>query len=116
LGRGDLEALTALLHPEVEYHNPDEALEPGIRRGRDAFTQILRGLFATFDYTQFEIERMVEEGEQVGVVLLVRAEGLGSGVSVEQRFGHLLTLQGGRVTRFEWFRDPEGAIRALNAD
>ena len=73
------------------------------------------GLFETFEYTQVEIERLVEEGEQVGVVLRVRAEGLGSGVPIDQRFSHLLTFREGLLTRFEWFRDPAGAIRAVTA-
>jgi ketosteroid isomerase-like protein len=60
-----------------------------------------------------ELERVVEAGDRAAVAVRVRAEGVGSGVSIDQRFGHLLTFRDGRLLRFEWFLDLADAIRAV---
>jgi ketosteroid isomerase-like protein len=112
LVQGNKQPLLAALALDVEWHNPADAIEPGVRQGREAFGAVLDGIFETFDYTEITIEDLVERDERIAVALRVQAEGRGSRVPIDQRFGHVLDIRDGQVVRFEWFFDPEEAIRA----
>ena len=103
--------LEHLLHPEVEYVNPPDALEPGTRTGvagmRAAFDSALAGLGknATFDVLE-----AAERGSQVFATVAIRTGGTASGVEVDGPvIGTVWTLEDGRIRRFEWFWKPEDA-------
>lgn len=104
-----------LLDPKIEYVNPDEALEAGTRRGIDEWSRVMRGLSETFSTARVDVKRIVESGERVAAVVTFRVRGGGSGVETEQRQGHLWTIREGKAVRFEWFNDPERALKAVGA-
>ena len=47
--RRDLDGIRGLVSDDVEFHNPDYAVEPGVRRGVDAFVQVIDRLHDMFD-------------------------------------------------------------------
>jgi ketosteroid isomerase-like protein len=110
--RGDLEAIEELLDPEVEFHNPENAIESGVRRGRKSFLVAVERLHEDFEYSSLEPERMVEVGDQVVVALKLAVRGKGSGVPIGQRFGHVWKIRAGKVVRFEWFMSGDEAFEA----
>jgi uncharacterized protein len=103
---------SGLLDPEVEWVNPPEAVEPGTRRGIDAFADAARTVAETFQGVRVEIERLVDAGERVVVIATLRGRGRGSGADVERRQGYVWTLREGKAVRFEWFNDPAKAMEA----
>lgn len=117
LGSGDRVADVAaqiepLLHPDAEYVNPPDALEPGVRRGHDGWAAALAsvtqglGTAATFD-----LGELVARGDRVFVAVSLRTGGTASGVDdvAGPTIGGVWTVSDGLLRRFEWFWKPEDA-------
>jgi len=101
-----------LMDPEIEYVNPAGAVEPGVRRGIEAFNKAVKKVFEGWESWQMEPERITPLGDQVAVVVRYRARGRSSGVEVEGRESALFTLRDGKVVRYEWFHEPDDAYAA----
>jgi ketosteroid isomerase-like protein len=101
-----------LLDRDIEYVNPGGAIEPGTRRGLDAFTDATQKLFEAWEYWRAEPESLTAVGGQVVAVVRYRARGRGSGMEVEGRESALWTLRDGKVIRYEWFHGADDASEA----
>jgi ketosteroid isomerase-like protein len=102
-----------LLDPEIEYVNPEGAIEPGTRHGIDEFISAAERVFEGWAEWRMEPERFEAVGNQVAVVLRYSARGRSSGVEVEGRESALWTLHDGRVVRYAWFQKPQDALDAI---
>src|SRR5207247_3735768 len=71
-----------LMDPEIEYVNPDGAVEPGTRRGLAAFSRAVEKVFEGWETWEMEPEQFTAARDQVAVVVRYRARGRGSGVEV----------------------------------
>jgi ketosteroid isomerase-like protein len=111
--RDDFPGPMELLDPEIEYVNPEGAVEPGTRRGIDEFTNAIERVFEGWATWRMEPERFESVGNQVAVVLRYAARGRSSGVDVEGRESALWTLHDGRVVRYAWFHDPHDVVDAV---
>ena len=100
------------MDPEIEYVNPIGAVEPGTRRGLDAFSRAVEKVFEGWETWQMDPEEFRAVGDQVAVVVRYRARGRGSGVEVEGRESALWTLRDGKVARYAWFHEPADALQA----
>jgi ketosteroid isomerase-like protein len=105
-----------LMHPEIEWVNPDDAVEPGTRRGTVGFEQAVSRVGQAFDEIRIEVERLVEKGDRVAAVVEVDFRGRGSRVQNKMRQSHLWTVRDGKAIRFEWSNDPDRAPRALKGE
>ena len=67
-----------------------------------------------FDEIRFGLEDVVDGGEpdQVLVLLTLHTRGKGSGVEVDVRIGHVLTVREGRIARGRVYTDPDEARAA----
>ena len=110
--RDELPGPSELIHPEIEYVNPPEAVEPGTARGLAEFSRAVAKVFEAWETWQMEPERFTAVGDQVAVVLRYRARGRGSGVDIEGRESALWTLRDGKVLRYAWFQGPGEALEA----
>jgi ketosteroid isomerase-like protein len=110
---GDLPGPTHLMDPEIEYVNPPGAVEPGTRRGIDAFGSAVEKVLEGWAIWQMQPEEFTDLGDQVAVVVRYQARGRGSGVEVSGRESALWHLREGRVCRYAWFHEPSGASDAL---
>ena len=111
--RGDLDAWLRLLAPDVETvfaAGPDAS----IYRGRDGVRQWYReGLEAWDDWGRMEPEAFTDLGDRVLVSVRWRVRGKGSGVQVEARQCHVITLRGGKAIRIEFYEDAAAALEAV---
>jgi ketosteroid isomerase-like protein len=108
----DPERLLALTAADVEYVNPPEAVDPGIRRGRVEVMQAFRNTAAFFDSTRHEVNELFDAGATVVADVSFMTCSRGSETEVVQREAHTWTLAGGVVVRFEWGRDLAAALEA----
>ena len=113
--RGEVQGPTGLLDPEIEYVNPDGAIEPGTRHGLESFTAAIDRLFEGWSTWEMEPEEFKAAGDRVAVVVRYRATARTSGVEVEGRESALLTVRDGRIVRYEWFHGPDDALAALGS-
>jgi ketosteroid isomerase-like protein len=102
-----------LLHADVEYVNPDGAVEPGTRRGRDEFARAVAKVFESWEEWEMTPVSFKAREDRVAVVVSYRARGAASGAEVAGEESALLTLRDGRLARYEWFHSPEDAASAL---
>jgi ketosteroid isomerase-like protein len=110
--RGSSPSESNLLHPDIEWVNPSDALEAGTRKGIDAFTSITEDLDHTIGDFRMEVERFIDVGDRVVVIATMRGHGIGSGVEIENRHGSVWTIRDGKADRFQWFHEPEEALEA----
>jgi len=103
---------SGLLDPEIEWVNPPDAVEAGTRRGVDAFGTAVDALADTFEGVRAQLDELFDVGDRIVVVATLHGRGRGSGADIERRQGYIWTFRGGKAIRFEWFTDPDGALRA----
>jgi uncharacterized protein len=110
---GSSPAESNLLHPDIEWVNPSDALEPGTRRGIEAFTSITEGLDDTITDFRIEVERCIDAGDRVVVIATMRGSGSRSGIEIKRRHGSVWTIRDGKAVRFQWFYEPAEALEAV---
>jgi ketosteroid isomerase-like protein len=101
--RGEDPVDVGLVSEDVEYVNPPEAIEPGIRRGLDGWRQAMRGVGGSFDVQGIDVDRIVEVGNRAAVLITFRIRGRTSGVEAAREQGMTFTVRDGLITRFEWW-------------
>ena len=102
-----------LLAEDVEWVNPPEAVEPGTRRGTESFNQAVANVFATWDDVRFEIERVVDGGDDVVVLGQMHGHIHGPGMEVNSPHGEIWSFRDGRVTRMRWTNTHREALEAV---
>jgi ketosteroid isomerase-like protein len=96
-----------LIAEDLEYVNPDYAVESGTRRDRKA----LRAVRDIYPDYEIKPERYIAAGDDV--VVLGTATGTGaSGVQMRIRQGFIWTVEDGRAIRMRWFNDWDEALEA----
>jgi ketosteroid isomerase-like protein len=98
------------MHPEIEWVNPPDAIETGTRHGRSGFDGAQTAFRRAYDSIEIEVERLSEQGDDVGTIAEVLIHGRGSGIEVRQRMGMLFTIRQEQVVRFQWSTDPESLL------
>jgi ketosteroid isomerase-like protein len=114
----DLESIPReLIDPEIEWINPPEAIEAGTRHGPQGFAEAQSAVGRAYSSIAIEVERRVERGDALGLIVEMVYHGRGSGIEVRQRMGMAFTLREGKLVRFEWSNRPEELLdRALGED
>ncbi len=113
---GEIPGPGDLLDPDVEYVNPDGAIEPGTRRGIEAFAAAIEQLLEGWSKWEMEPEQFTAVADRVAVVVSYRGTARASGVEIEGRESALVTVRDGRIVRYEWFHGPDDALRALGTE
>jgi ketosteroid isomerase-like protein len=108
----DPERLLDLATPDVEYVNPPEAVDPGVRRGRAEVAQALRNLSESFDSYRHEVRELFDRGDTVVAAFSFYTRSRGSESEIVQEEAHTRTLRDGRIARHEWGRDLGAALEA----
>jgi uncharacterized protein len=115
LASGDVEAMLELMDPQVEFVNPDSAMEGGTRTGIEGVRTAMGAMQEMFEGYSVEAKEFIEVGEEVVVIATERGRGRSSGAPLEQETAHVFSVRGGRITRFRWFHDREEALAAAGA-
>jgi uncharacterized protein len=111
--RGDFDAAFSTADPDIQLITTDRITNPGTYRGVEEVTQFFTDLFEPFEEVVSEPERFFERGHQIVVFVVVRSRPRGSYAVVENRIGHLWTMRGGKVIRFQIFPERMKALEAI---
>jgi ketosteroid isomerase-like protein len=111
--RGDLDAVLESMHPDIEVTQDSRIPGAITAAGKSAARAWLESFDETWEHFELALEEIVEAGEAVAVVALISARGKASGVSVEQRVGHVLTMRDGQTIRWQSYMTPEEALEAV---
>jgi ketosteroid isomerase-like protein len=113
MNRGDLEGVLDLFTADFEFHTaqlfPDA--EP-VYRGREGFRRFWSGFREPWETLLLEVERIEPIGDD-RVLALLRFHGRArDGLDVMLVYAHLLTIEGGMVSRMVGFADWQQALEA----
>lgn len=97
----------AMLDAEIELVLPKGGLNEGTQRGHGAVRQVLESYVESFENLRVEPEQFFDNEDRVVVFVRISGQGRGSGVQLEVRPAHVLTLRGGKVRRLEAFPERE---------
>jgi ketosteroid isomerase-like protein len=109
---GGVEAMRDFYDPDVEYCEDPKFPEARVYRGRDSVVRQFQEFGAAFEEYRFDIEDLVDNGDQVIGVIHEHALGRTSGAKTDRRTGWITTLRAGRIVRLEIFLDPGDALEA----
>ena len=87
------------------------AMKP-VYHGHDGVRQYWRETTSAFGEIDFEVEELIDAGEQVLAVIREREVGRASGAPVEATHLAVYTLGGGKVIRLQVFDDRQQALEA----
>jgi ketosteroid isomerase-like protein len=110
-GRGDLEALKAMLSEDSTWYTSEELPLGGETQGRDAIVGDFAQIPNYWSSFSVEPEEFIDAGDWV-VVRGTQKAGNDSG-SFEAPFAHLMKFAGGMITRGEFFSDSAKAAKVL---
>ena len=99
------------LHPDIEWVNPEDAIEGGTRRGLTGMRLMFENFFAGFGAASTtDVEEIEERGDRALVVSRPQMRGESSGADVAgPQVGIIFTLADGLITRIEWHYDVDEA-------
>ena len=106
----------AMADGAIEYVNPPDAVDSGVRRGGREVQTALRGLADAFKEREHRLQRLFDGGDAVVAEVTFYGRGAGSGAQVRQDEVHTWTFREGRLIRFEWGRDLKAALKAVGLE
>jgi ketosteroid isomerase-like protein len=110
----DVDGMLALCADDVEIRYPADGALPygGTWTGRDGAGQFLEAHDAAEEILEFQLGRMVADGELVVVLGRFTGRVKSSGSEWSTAFVHALTVTDGRIRRWEAFFDTAAALAA----
>jgi ketosteroid isomerase-like protein len=108
--------LPELATPDIEYVNPPDAVEPGVRRGPDDVVTAMRGFAEPWRGSRHELHEVFDGGDVVVAAVSWYTLTRGSETELVQEEAHSWTIRDGRIARFEWGRDLNSALRSAGVD
>jgi ketosteroid isomerase-like protein len=111
--RRDVDALVALLDPDVEWIPILATLEGRVYRGHADVRRWVEELDTDWEYFETCPEEFRDLGDRVLILGHWRARGRVSGVELENQSGSwLVDLKEGRIVRQQTYTDPAEALKA----
>ena len=98
--------------PQLEYVNPPDAIEGGTRHGLDGLATVAKNSREAGIH-RWEAREVTAEGDGVACRIRLYMSGASSGVETQRESSALLTIRDGRITKLEWFFDPDEAHTRL---
>ena len=104
------------LDAEIEFDMSRRLLDPEVFRGIDEVRRFIEDILASWEEYEVIPDEVLDAGEKVVALLVVRGQGTLSGAAVEVPVAHVLTLRDGKVLRIEYFGDRAEALKAVGLE
>jgi uncharacterized protein len=111
-GRGDLDALMPLLHPEIEWRTTAQVPFEGTHRGIDEFLHAMNEWTEPFDDLTTAVEEVIDVGEQALVRHRMHGRGRDSGAEVDLVLWQLVSVRDGQLVAMRDYTTREEALEA----
>ena len=105
------------VHPDVRSYPVENFPGPAVYEGRAGVVVFTAEFISTFDGLHWEIERLIEDGERVVVLIRMRGSAKTTGAPVDWRFGGIYgDFRDGLPAEVRFFNDQESALRAAGLE
>ncbi len=114
--RRDTETIFSLYDPEVELdvsRFPLVATDESLYRGYDGLRRLFGEWREVWEDADSDLLELIDGGDRVVSVYAYRGRGRASGVSVEETFATVWTIEDDKAVRVEWFTGREAALEAV---
>jgi ketosteroid isomerase-like protein len=112
-----VDAISGLIHPDFETTTPPSlSVEPDTYRGPDGVRRWFDAWEGTMDEVRFDVDELVDAGEQVVAVSRMVARSHTTGLEVEQAVALVWTLRDGRAMRLDPYATREEALRVVGLE
>jgi uncharacterized protein len=114
--QGDLDAVLELCTKDVEIYKDPEVVEMVAAltpRGRELVAQYLRGWLDSWDAYNARPEQFLQSGDEVAVLVRLRARGRGSQFDIEAEMADVFTVRDGEIARLRLYVQRHDALGAL---
>jgi ketosteroid isomerase-like protein len=112
-GEGRVDAVFALVHPDLEWLEPAETPDRTIAHGREAALAAVETWMATWSSYENELRETREVGDRVLLDFRQRMTGAGSNLPVESDLFQVWTVRDGLAVRMAMFTSREEALAEL---
>jgi ketosteroid isomerase-like protein len=111
--RRDWQAFRSLYDPDIEWEDVSGLWgDWGTRRGFEDVRAAFVTWFEAFEEASFDLDHIVEAGDEVFASIRISARGRESGLVIDQRIPSVWTVRGGRVVRVRGYRGEAEALEA----
>jgi ketosteroid isomerase-like protein len=113
---GDLDAVLELCTEDVEVYKDPEVVEMVAAltpRGSELVAQYLRGWLDSWDAYHARPEQFLQSGDEVAVLVQLRARGRGSQFEIEAEMADVFTVRTGKIARLRLYVQRHDALGAL---
>jgi len=113
--RGDVDALLAELHPEIEWHSALHALMGGqqtVFRGHDGVRRMIGDLYETFAEVHIEMSEFRDLGDGLVAIGRTRTRGKASGAETETPLAFVTEIRNGKTISIRAYLDKAEALEA----
>ena len=110
--RDDRDAQLALLHPDVELVEWPDSPAPQTFKGHAGALQAEQSWSEAWEWLRNDVEEMIEVGDKVLTCGRTVGKGKGSAIEIGVNAFNVYTVQGGKITRMEFFTTREQAESA----
>ena len=97
--------LLELATPDIEYVNPPNAVEAGIRRGPAEVVRAMRRFAEVWEESRHELHELFDCGDAVVAAVTWHTRSRESKRELTQEEAHTWTFREGRIAGFEWGQD-----------
>jgi ketosteroid isomerase-like protein len=114
--RGDLDALAAILHRELEFR--PSGIFPGLKPvylGREGVREFWRDFAETWESVTNDVEDLRAQGDRVVALFTIQARGR-DGIEVRRRSATVFTVRNGLAFRMTTYASWEEALQAAGMD
>jgi uncharacterized protein len=110
--REGIEAALGYFDPEVQWLGPPEWLEEHLYKGHEGMRKIASVWGENFDEYRLDLERLIDVGDDVVVLVYQRGRIKGSGDMIEQPIGYEWRIRKGKTVRVQVHFSWEAALEA----
>jgi ketosteroid isomerase-like protein len=97
---------------EIEIHDHD-ILDAGQYRGHSGFTRWVADWEAGLPVIGMELQELIDAGDAVVAVFLLKAKPRGGSVDVERQDGIVYTLRSGKICRLDYYNSKQQALEGV---
>ena len=114
--RGDIDAVTSIMDPNIEWQEPDVEGMPGrgTHHGPEAVVNNVFGpAVESLDDFQAVAEEFLDAGERVIVLGRFQGRGKESGRTLDAPFAHVWTLRDGKIVHYRNYPDTANFLQTI---